>query len=151
MTDAMPLLERFVTAQRAVYGTVQDELAAGDKRSHWIWFVFPQLAGLGRSSTAQYYGLAGLAEARAYLDHPLLADRLRACTGLMLGWAGRRDAETILGSLDAMKFRSSMTLFEAAGADRGENLFAGALDAFFHGERDPATLRLVAHRAFTVA
>lgn len=103
-----------------------------------MWFVFPQIAGLGRSSTAQRYSLDGLAEARAYLAHPLLGSRLEECTRAMLGWAGRRSAEDILGPVDALKFRSSMTLFEAAAGKPG--VFGEAIETFYGGERDAATL-----------
>ena len=103
-----------------------------------MWFVFPQIAGLGRSSTAQFYALADRAEAEAYGRHVLLGPRLLECTGAMLGWAGKRSAERILGSVDALKFRSAMTLFEACADDPAP--FAAALDAFYAGERDTATL-----------
>ena len=130
-------LDRFVEAQDPVYGQVLTELNAGTKRSHWMWFVFPQIAGLGRSATAQFYAIADLAEAKAYLAHDLLGPRLQECTQAMLEWAGKKDAEAILGPVDAMKFRSSMTLFEAAG---GGEEFGEALQCFHAGERDPATL-----------
>lgn len=103
-----------------------------------MWFVFPQIAGLGRSSTAQFYAIADCAEAQAYARHPVLGPRLVEATEAMLGWTGRRDAERILGPVDALKFRSSMTLFEAC-ADHPAP-FAAALDAFYAGERDDATL-----------
>jgi uncharacterized protein (DUF1810 family) len=113
-------------------------LRAGTKRGHWMWFVFPQIAGLGRSPTARRYALRDAVEARAYLTHPVLGARLRECTEAMLAWAGRRSAEAILGPVDAMKFASSMTLFDAVADD--EDLFARALAAFNRGERDPLTL-----------
>ena len=113
-------------------------MRAGAKRSHWMWFVFPQIAGLGRSPTARLYAIADLAEARAYLDHRLPGPRLIECTEAMLDWAGRRGAEAILGPIDALKFRSSMTLFEAAAEEPAR--FAEAIDAFCAGERDAATL-----------
>jgi uncharacterized protein (DUF1810 family) len=141
---AMPSVERFVAAQQQVYPCVLAELRAGEKRSHWMWFVFPQIAGLGHSAMAQRYAIADLAEARAYLDHPLLGPRLADCTDTMLGWAGRRSAEEILGPVDAIKFRSSMTLFEAAN---GGPRYARALDAFYEGIRDLATLDRLAARA----
>ena len=103
-----------------------------------MWFVFPQIAGLGRSSTAQFYAIADRAEAVAYSGHPLLGPRLRECTEAMLGWAGKRSAERILGPVDALKFRSSMTLFEACAADPAP--FAAALEGFYAGARDAATL-----------
>lgn len=133
-------LDRFVAAQDAIYARALTELKAGAKRNHWMWFVFPQIAGLGRSETARYYAIAGLAEAQAYLAHPLLGNRLAECTAAMLSWAGKQDAETILGPVDALKFKSSMTLFEAAG---GDPRFGSALDAFCDGERDRATLDLL--------
>lgn len=132
-------LERFVAAQATVWAQVVAELAAGAKRSHWMWFVFPQVAGLGGSAMAVRYAIGSLAEAQAYLAHPLLGARLREATGLMLRHAGT-PPEAVLGGIDAMKFRSSMTLFEAASA---EALFGQALDAFFGGERDARTLALL--------
>lgn len=133
-------LDRFVEAQQRVYAGALAELRAGTKRRHWMWFVFPQIAGLGRSETARFYAIADLAEARAYLAHPLLGPRLVECTGAMLDWAGRRSAEAMLGPVDAMKLKSSMTLFEAAG---GGECFARALYAFFGGERDAQTLAIL--------
>ena len=133
----MDPLERFVAAQSQVYPRALAELRSGEKRSHWMWFVFPQIAGLGQSAMARRYALADLAEAEAYLAHPLLGPRLEACTDAMLGWAGRRTAAAILGAVDALKFRSSMTLFELAGSDPR---FARALDGFCKGQRDPLTL-----------
>ena len=103
-----------------------------------MWFVFPQIAGLGRSATAQFYAIRGRDEAEAYGRHPLLGPRLRECTEAMLGWAGKRSAERILGPVDVLKFRSSMTLFEACTVDATP--FAAALEAFYGGERDQATL-----------
>lgn len=138
-------LERFVAAQQQVYPRVLAELRAGEKCSHWMWFIFPQIAGLGHSAMAQRYAIADLAEAKAYLAHPLLGSRLADCTDTMLGWAGRRTAEAILGPVDALKFCSSMTLFEAAD---GGARYARALDGFCKGERDGLTLtRLAAQTA----
>lgn len=135
-------LDRFVTAQAGgVFERALAELEAGTKRSHWMWFVFPQVAGLGRSKTARFYAFADRREASAYLAHPLLGPRLDTATHAMLAWAGRRSAEAILGPIDAMKFRSSMTLFEALAGRPGP--FAPAIEAFHDGERDPATLRLL--------
>src|SRR5690606_27866276 len=116
------------------------ELKGGRKRTHWMWFVFPQIAGLGRSETARFYALASAEEGRVYLDHPVLGTRLRECTAAVLA---HRDAsaETIFGPVDALKFRSSMTLFEAVADDPAP--FAEALDAFYGGARDPATLALL--------
>jgi uncharacterized protein (DUF1810 family) len=137
---AMPdPLDRFVTAQATTWDGALAELAAGAKHGHWMWFIFPQLAGLGRSATAQHYAITDLAEARAYLAHPLLGPRLVAATRTLLGHAGHAP-ETILGSIDAMKLRSCLTLFEAAG---GDPVFAEALDAFYAGSRDPMTLTLL--------
>src|SRR6201746_961822 len=106
MTDPFDL-QRFVDAQAPVYAEVMSELRSGRKTSHWMWFVFPQIAGLGHSAMAQRYAIADLAEARAYLAHPLLGARLTDATGTMLGWAGRRSAEVVLGAIDAVKLRSS--------------------------------------------
>src|SRR5690349_7212891 len=106
-------LSRFVAAQAPVYAEALAELRRGRKEGHWMWFVFPQLAGLGRSPTALFYAIGSLAEARAYLAHPVLGPRLRECTETLLAHR-RRGAEAILGPVDAMKLRSSMTLFEAA-------------------------------------
>jgi uncharacterized protein (DUF1810 family) len=133
-------LERFVEAQGRVWPAVKEELRAGAKRSHWMWFVFPQLAGLGTSPTAQRYAIGSLAEARAYLDHPVLGPRLLEATALMLSHAGTAP-ETILGPVDAMKFRSSMTLFREARPEAAA--FGAALDGFFGGEADARTLALL--------
>ncbi len=130
-------LARFVQAQEPVLAQVQAELRDGEKRSHWMWFVFPQLAGLGHSAMARRYAIASLAEARAYLAHPLLGERLRRCTALVNAVPGRT-IHRILGSPDDLKFHSSMTLFAAADPD--EAVFAAALDRYFGGERDAATL-----------
>jgi uncharacterized protein (DUF1810 family) len=135
MTD----LARFVDAQRGVYETALAELTAGRKQSHWMWFIFPQIAGLGRSDTAHHYAIRSLEEARAYLAHPVLGPRLIACVEAVLVYRGR-SAEQIFGGVDAMKFRSSLTLFEAAG---GGLPFRAALDGFFGGAEDEATLRLL--------
>jgi len=133
-------LERFVIAQEDVYADALAELEAGRKQSHWMWFVFPQLAGLGRSPTATFFGIGSAAEARAYLAHPLLGPRFHACAEALLAHRGR-SAEAILGPIDAMKLRSSMTLFEAVAADPAP--FASVLEAFFDGGRDPVTLDLL--------
>ncbi|MFI5844268.1 DUF1810 domain-containing protein [Catenuloplanes sp. NPDC051500] len=130
-------LQRFVDAQEDVHDRALAELRAGEKRSHWMWFVFPQLAGLGRSEMAQRYAISSLDEARAYLDHPVLGARLRECTRAVLD-AAPRSAEQIFGGIDAVKLRSSMTLFaRAAGPD--ETLFADVLAAYFDGAADPLT------------
>jgi len=153
-------LSHFVQAQDRVYPAVLAELRAGAKRSHWMWFVFPQIVGLGHSAAARHYAIRSIAEARAYLADPLLGGRLRECVAAML--ANRaRGAEDILGAVDAIKFRSSLTLFEQAeddsggegtdgqgtggeGTNAGEpGLFGAALDAFYDGDRDEATLRIL--------
>lgn len=134
-------LQRFVDAQAPVHAEVCRELARGAKSSHWMWFVFPQLKALGRSATARHFGLQSVDEARAYLSHPLLGARLRECTALVLGVRGR-SLEQIFGGIDALKFRSSMTLFEAVAPD--EPLFAQAIERLCDGVRDPLTLQLLA-------
>lgn len=135
MTD----LERFLAAQDGggTYDRAQRELRAGRKQTHWMWFVFPQVAGLGRSATAVRYALADLAEARAYLAHPVLGPRLRESAQALLDLPGR-DAPAVLGSVDAQKLRSSMTLFAAADPD--DPVFTTVLSCWFDGEPDEATL-----------
>lgn len=130
-------LQRFVSAQDGVYPAVQAELRAGRKRSHWMWFIFPQIAGLGFSAVAQRYAIASLAEASAYLAHPVLGERLRECTRLVLA-AQERSINAIFGSPDDMKFHSCMTLFAQAAPD--ESLFKDALKKYFDGAPDTATL-----------
>jgi uncharacterized protein (DUF1810 family) len=131
-------LDRFVTAQAGgVYEGALAELRRGRKTGHWIWYVFPQIAGLGMSAMSQAYAIRDLDEARDYLAHPLLGPRLIAAAEAVLAHAGRHTAEAMLGGIDAIKLRSSATLFEAAGDDA---VFARILDAFYAGERDPATL-----------
>jgi uncharacterized protein (DUF1810 family) len=132
-------LERFVEAQRPVYAAAQAELKRGRKESHWMWFVFPQMAGLGRSVMARHYGIVSLAEAGAYLAHPVLGCRLRECCRAVLDQESA--AEALFGPVDAMKFKSSMTLFERAAP--GEHLFPQCLERFFGGVRDEATERLI--------
>jgi uncharacterized protein (DUF1810 family) len=134
-------LERFVTAQAPVFETVLAELRAGRKRSHWMWFVFPQLRGLGQSATARYYGIASIEEARAYLTHPLLGPRLDLCTTIVLGSEGP-SLHAIFGSPDDMKFRSCMTLFSLA-TDDPANPFRQALDRWCSGRPDERTLALL--------
>ena len=116
MTDPFNL-QRFVAAQQDVYETALAELHAGAKRSHWMWFIFPQLKGLGRSAMAEYYGLAGADEATAYAAHPVLGPRLRECAGALLPHLASRSPEQILGPVDALKLRSSMRLFAEAVPD----------------------------------
>jgi uncharacterized protein (DUF1810 family) len=136
-------LQRFVDAQDRVYDTVLAELRAGAKRSHWIWFVFPQMRGLGRSATALHYGISSLDEARAYLSHPVLGARLRECTGLVAAIDGR-GVDEIFGWPDNMKVRSSMTLFaHATGDPDTQAAFRAVLDKFYEGEEDPATRQLL--------
>lgn len=134
-------LQRFLTAQDPVIDTVLRELEAGRKRSHWMWFVFPQLRGLGASAMATHYGIGSLAEARAYLAHPVLGPRLVRCTDTVLAVAGRSPHD-IFGSPDDMKFRSSMTLF-ARASDDPETVFGRALDRFCDGRPDAKTLALL--------
>jgi uncharacterized protein (DUF1810 family) len=135
-------LERFIAAQAqgGTYEAALAELRGGRKRSHWMWFVFPQLAGLGRSPMARAYAIGSLAEARAYLAHPLLGPRLRACASVLIGLPGA-EAEDVFGSIDAIKLRSSMTLFAAAAPD--DPRFNQMLEKFFGGMPDEATLRLL--------
>jgi uncharacterized protein (DUF1810 family) len=139
MTDPFDL-DRFVKAQDPVLSQVRLELRAGNKRTHWMWFVFPQLKGLGRSDTARYYALASLTEARAYLAHPLLGPRLIECTNLVNAVEGR-SAHRIFGSPDDLKFHSSMTLFAVAQPD--EQAFAAALRNYFDGAPDRLTSDLL--------
>ena len=136
MSDAFDL-DRFVRAQDPVLDQVRRELGEGRKRSHWMWFVFPQLRGLGRSATAQRYGIGSLDEARAYLAHPVLGPRLVECTGLVNRVEGR-SVHQIFGSPDDLKFRSSMTLFAAADPDAPA--FREALDKYFGGALDGSTV-----------
>lgn len=133
-------LTRFLTAQAPVYETVLAELRAGQKRSHWMWFVFPQLEALGRSPTAKFYGIADLDEARAYLAHPVLGRRLLDCTGLVNAIAGKT-AHAIFGTPDDLKFRSSVTLFRHAG---GGQVFADALAKYYGGVDDELTVEALA-------
>jgi len=133
-------LQRFITAQDGVFETALRELRAGSKQSHWMWFIFPQLRGLGVSPTAHRYGIISLDEARAYLGHPLLGFRLRECVDAIIPWSDGLSAEQILGPIDAIKLRSSLTLFDCAAP---ECLFAAGLAAFFGGKRDERTLALL--------
>jgi uncharacterized protein (DUF1810 family) len=130
-------LQRFVDAQQPLYETVLGELRAGRKRSHWMWFIFPQIAGLGHSMMADKFALSSLHEATAYLAHPVLGVRLRECSALVAGIEGRSIAE-IFGHPDDMKFRSSMTLFTQAAPE--EPIFAACLRKYFAGEPDLQTL-----------
>lgn len=132
-------LSRFVEAQNPVFKKVTEELSASRKDSHWMWFVFPQIQGLGSSHMAERFAIASLDEARAYLAHPVLGPRLRRCVELMLG-SPMSDAVGILGAIDAVKFRSSLTLFDAA---EPKGLFQEALGKFHGGEADRTTIRIL--------
>ncbi|HZQ41514.1 MAG TPA: DUF1810 domain-containing protein [Rhizomicrobium sp.] len=130
-------LERFVKAQEGVYPRALAELKAGKKQSHWMWFIFPQIAGLGHSAMARMYAIESLDEADAYLAHPLLGARLRECCQAVIAVDGK-SAHDILGSPDDMKFRSSLTLFDLASPN---DIFRTALDKYFSGDADPLTLQ----------
>jgi uncharacterized protein (DUF1810 family) len=133
-------LARFRDAQAGAYEGALAELAAGQKRGHWIWFVFPQLVGLGRSELSRFYGIRSIDEARAFLADPVLGSRLEACTAALLSTTGRT-AEQILGSVDAAKVRSSMTLFRAAGP--GIQAFDDVLTRFYDASPDPTTMAML--------
>jgi uncharacterized protein (DUF1810 family) len=134
-------LRRFVDAQEdaAIYARALGELRAGRKQGHWIWFVFPQIAGLGSSPMSRAYAIRSLEEAHAYLEHPLLGARLRESTEALLAAEPSASAESILGGIDGVKVRSSMTLFHRAAPE--ERIFADVLDRFYAGEADPETER----------
>lgn len=140
MDDDRHDLDRFLQAQAPVFGQVLAELRAGHKRSHWIWFIFPQIAGLGHSAMAQRYAIGSLEEARAYLAHPVLGVRLRQCSELVLAVQGR-SIHDIFGSPDDMKFRSCMTLFHRA--DPNEPVFGQCLRKYFADQEDPQTLQFM--------
>ncbi len=133
-------LARFLDAQAPVYAQVLTELRAGRKRSHWVWFIFPQLRGLGRSRTSRYYGISGRAEAQAYLADATLGPRLRECCRIVSSVPGRSVA-LLMGPVDAIKLRSSMTLFAAAATD--DAVFVAVLDKYFGGQGDDRTLALL--------
>lgn len=133
-------LERFLAAQSDSYQRALGEIRRGSKRSHWMWFVFPQIAGLGSSAMAQHYAISSLDEARAYLAHPLLGARLRECVSALQELTDTT-ADTVLGSIDAIKLRSSLTLFAAAG---GGAPFSEAIDKWFQGRLDDQTTRILA-------
>jgi uncharacterized protein (DUF1810 family) len=135
-------LQRFVEAQDPVFDSVCAELRAGRKSSHWMWFIFPQLKGLGRSASAERFAIPSLAEAEAYLRHPVLGARLRTATGLLNAVQGQ-SIHQILGSPDDLKFRSSMTLFSRATRDN--SIFVEALQKYYAGEPDPITVQLLCH------
>ena len=130
-------LDRFVVAQERVFAEALAELRRGRKSGHWIWFIFPQIAGLGYSDMSRRYAIASLDEARAYLADPVLGARLRECAAALLATNPQRTAEDILGGIDAVKVRSSMTLFHLAGPD--EPIFRQVLDRFYGGIPDAAT------------
>jgi uncharacterized protein (DUF1810 family) len=130
-------LQRFLDAQHGIYGQVRDELRAGQKETHWMWFIFPQIKGLGSSATAEKYAITGVEEAHSYLEHPLLGFRLRDCTQLVNSMIGH-PIEDIFGYPDHLKFHSSMTLF--AQVSPSDQSFATALQKYFHGELDRKTL-----------
>lgn len=133
-------LERFLTAQQGVYDRASAELRAGEKQSHWMWFIFPQIHGLGSSEMAQRYAISSIEEAHAYLEHPVLGQRLRDCTTIVVALEGRT-AEQIFGYPDYLKFHSSMTLFAQAATISEEDLiFSQALDKYFSGREDAETM-----------
>jgi uncharacterized protein (DUF1810 family) len=134
-------LQRFIDAQHPIYGQVRDELRGGRKETHWMWFIFPQIKGLGISTTAQKYAISGSGEAKAYLDHSLLGFRLRECTQLVIDVSGP-SIEDIFGYPDHLKFHSSMSLF--AHVLPNDKLFAAALKKYFKGEVDPKTIEQLA-------
>ena len=142
MTDDPYDLRRFVRAQDelSTYDAALRELRAGRKRSHWMWFVFPQLAGLGRSPTAEHFGIHGAAEARAYLGHSVLGPRLLECAAALTS-LDASDPEAVLGGVDALKLRSSMTLFDAVAPE--ESVFRAVLEQYYGGKPDRATLALL--------
>ena len=133
-------LERYIKAQAPIYARALDELKRGAKQSHWMWYVFPQMAGLGHSTTSHTYGIDSLEEAREYLAHPILGARLRECCRTLMGLEGRT-AHEIFRSLDDLKLRSCLTLFSQAAPD--ETLFRDLLDKYFGGKPDAATLELL--------
>ena len=133
-------LERFVIQQVDIFDHALAEIRAGEKRTHWMWLIVPQLRGLGQSPASQYYGITSIDEARAYLEHRTLGPNLRKIVEALMLWRIDRTAQQILGSVDAMKLRSCLTLFEVASGDPS---FGRAIDAFFGGQRDEATLALL--------
>lgn len=135
-------LRRFINAQEGlIYMAVKEELSNGKKQTHWMWFIFPQLNGLGNSSIAKYYGIESLAEARAYWDHPLLGARLKECISIVNGLSS--SAEDIFGSIDAQKFRSCLTLFLQINTISDKSLLQKALNHFYGGQLDQKTLTLL--------
>lgn len=142
-------LQRFMEAQTPVYDGVVQELRNAKKVSHWMWYIFPQIKGLGLSSTSHYYGINNLDEAVLYLNHPILGQRLLACCDILLSYQNK-SAEQIFGNIDSIKLQSSMTLFAQAYCqnfpqlDSDKNVFLKVLDQYFHGEQDQKTLDLLA-------
>ena len=143
MTDEPHNLQRFLDAQHGSYASALAELRRGRKTSHWMWFIFPQFAGLGHSPTAQHYAIASLDEAQAYLEHATLGERLRECVQTLHALPHDKSAISVLGEVDAVKLRSSLTLFEVVG---GSDLYSAALDRWFGGVRDDATQKLLARQ-----
>lgn len=133
-------LKRFIDAQEGVYETTLAELRAGQKRSHWMWFIFPQVDGLGLSETSKFFAIKGIEEARQFLADPVLGSRLMECTRVLLGIEGRSVLQ-IFGSPDDLKLKSSMTLF--ASVSSGNSLFQQVLDKYYHGEKDSRTLEIL--------
>ena len=134
------MLDRFLDAQRGDYAAALAEVRRGRKTSHWMWYIFPQIAGLGQSSTARYYSIRDLEEAREYYAHPVLGQRLREISGALLGLRGS-DPVAVFGGIDSMKLKSSMTLFAVAAPD--DPLFRQVLDKYYGGEQDALTLRIL--------
>ena len=134
------MLDRFLDAQRGDYAAALAEVRRGRKTSHWMWYIFPQIAGLGQSSTARYYSIRDLEEAREYYAHPVLGQRLREISGALLALRGS-DPVAVFGGIDSMKLKSSMTLFALAAPD--DPLFQQVLDKYYGGERDALTLRIL--------
>ena len=134
------MLDRFLDAQRGDYAAALAEVRRGRKTSHWMWYIFPQIAGLGQSSTARYYSIRDLEEAREYYAHPVLGQRLREISGALLGLRGS-DPVAVFGGIDSMKLKSSMTLFAVAAPD--DPLFQQVLDKYYGGEQDVLTLRIL--------
>jgi len=140
MSDSTDRLGRFINAQNESFEEIIHELKSGEKVAHWMWYVFPQIAGLGQSATAKFYAIQDPSEAQAYLDHPILGKRLLECTQIVISLRGK-SALAIFGDVDAMKFRSSMTLFmSVAGSD---SVFQEAIENYFEGEPDQATLDIL--------
>ena len=134
------MLDRFLDAQRGDYAAALAEVRRGRKTSHWMWYIFPQIAGLGQSSTARYYSIRDLEEAREYYSHPVLGQRLREISGALLDLRGS-DPVAVFGGIDSMKLKSSMTLFAVAAPD--DPLFQQVLDKYYGGEQDTLTLRIL--------